>query len=189
MGSVQKGGNAHAAFDRRAGPGFRRAALRTALPQHRRRDQRRDAAGRRPDARQAQPGRRAVGLGQHGGRGLPDAGCRGVSGQPAPQRLLCTGIPGPPGPRQRGGGAAGPVRRPAARRPAGPVRPFDQRGGHKALPGADLGAAAEGAALHLARAAFPRRPAGGARAAAGAGRLSGRIPRGPLRAGTDRGSW
>ena len=175
----------YAAFDRRAGPGLPGAAVRAALPQHRAGDQCGRPARRRPDARQAQPGRSAVRVGEHGGRGLSNAGRRGVSGQPAPQRLLRTGIPGTACPDGRDKPAARAARGPCAGRAAGAIRPFHQRGGHPAVPGPDLGAAAKGTAVHLARPAGPRRPAGGNGAAAGAGGLSGGIPRGALRAGTD----
>ena len=64
-----------------------------------------------------------------------------------------------------------------------------QWGGHPAVPGADLGAAAKRAAVYLPRPAGPRGPAGRDGAAPGPGRLPGRIPRGALCAGADhRGS-
>src|SRR5699024_11982627 len=70
------------------------------------------------------------------------------------------------------------------KRPPAPTRAlpisFHQRGGHPAVPGPDLGAAAKGTAVHLARPAGPRRPAGGNGTAAGACGLSGGIPRGAL---------
>ena len=97
-------------------PVFPGAFVPAALPQPGRGDPLGGSARRDSDAGQAQPGRGAGRVGEHGGRGLSDAGSRRVSGQPGPQRLLCAGISRPAGP-SRAAGSPGACRlRPPVRR-------------------------------------------------------------------------
>ena len=78
--------------DHGAGPGFGGAAVRAALPQPCRRDAGGHPDGGHPDARQAAAGGGAVGLGEHGGHRLPDAGSRGLPDRPGAQRLHGAGV-------------------------------------------------------------------------------------------------
>ena len=183
--NTQPGGMIYGPSDHSAGPVFRRAAVRTAVPQPCRRDAQRYAFGRRPDARQAASGGRAVRLGEHGGRRLSDAGGGRISGVPGAQRLLCTGVSGPALPPGRSAPAA--CAAGAAPRAAGAVRPFHPGRGPGAVPLPHMGAAAEGAAVLFAGAAHPRRCAGRPGPAAGTGRISFRIPGRAVRAAPDRG--
>ena len=180
MGSVwqstQKGERSYVSSDNCTGCRQRGAAVRAALRKPCRRDAQRGHSGGHPDARQAAAGGRAVGVCQHGGRGISDPGDRGLYGAAGAQRLLCTGISCPAHPARRS--AAPGICRSAAgsSRAARPVRSVHPGRGPGAVPVPHLGPTAERAALFLAPAADPWRCAGGRGAAAGAGGLSGGIP-------------
>ena len=152
--TARKGGAFYGPFDDSTGRGVRCAALRTALPQPRRRDADGGDLGRDPDARQAAAGGRAFRLGEHGGRGLSDAGGGGLSGGAGAQRLLCTGISGPA--RADRVRRAAPARGSASAGAARPLRPLHpgRRPGAVSVP--HMGAAAKRAAVLFAGAADPR---------------------------------
>ena len=192
MGSVwrnaQMGGTFYGTSDHGTGPGFGGAAVRAALPQPCRRDAGGHPDGGHPDARQAAAGGGAVGLGEYGGHRLPDAGSRGLPDRPGAQRLHGAGVSCP-----AAGGAA--ARRAlctgssAPRRccPAGAVRFIYPRRGPGAVPLPHMGTAAKGTALFRAGAAHPRGCPGRCRAAAGTGRVSGRVPGRAVRPGAAGG--
>ena len=191
MGSVlqnaQIGGRFYGPSDHGTGCRLRRAIVRAALPQPCGGDAQRHAGGGHPDARQAAAGGGAVRLGEHGGCRLSDAGGGRVSGIAGAQRLLCTGISGPAAGGRAGSRSAAQTAAAPAARAAGAIRSFHPGRGPGAVPVPHLGAAAEGAAVFLARAAHPRRCPGRPGFAAGAGRLSFRVSRRAVRAAPDRG--
>ena len=178
------GGTFYGTSDHGTGPGFGGAAVRAALPQPCRRDAGGHPDGGHPDARQAAAGGRAVDLGEHGGHRLPDAGGRGLPDCPGAQRVYGAGVSCP-----AAGDAA--ARRalcadgsaPRRHRPAGAVRSIHPGRGPGAVPLPHMGAAAKGTAILRAGAAHPRGRPGRCRPAAGAGRVSGRVPGRAVRPG------
>ena len=152
----------------------RQAALRTALPAHRRRNRFRTPQGRRAPPLEARPRRPSADQREHRGRRLPHAGGRRLSGLAAAQRLLRPGAAPDPGRADaapRGcGDAAVPGRRVPLRSAHGA-----RRSGHvPAGPVAEArakGHAADG------RASRRRRSAGRARPARGPHAPPARIPR------------
>ena len=182
------GGTFYGTSDHGTGPGFGGAAVRAALPQPCRRDAGGHPDGGHPDARQAAAGGGAVGLGEYGGHRLSDAGSRGLPDRPGAQRLHGAGVSCP-----AAGGAA--ARRalcaggsaPRRNRPAGAVRFIYPGRGPGAVPLPHMGTAAKGTALFRAGAAHPRGCPGRRCSAAGAGRVSGRVPGRAVRPGAAGG--